>query len=269
MRAEGEGASVSKRIIAMLRLFAEGGETLSINEISQRLELAPSSVHRLLAGLVQENIVERTAKRRYCVGREFGRIGALVARKIDVRRLARPMLQQMIAETGETALLGMMLPRSNELTIADKIDSIHALRIKVTLHARRPLMWGAQGRVVLAWLESDDVLKVIAGSARAPATDEMPPSPVALRGILADIRKAGYALTRGQVVVGAVGIAAPVFDADDRIVGELALNIPEMRFRRRDEHRLAALVVRESKKLSIALGARGGELSAAKRRYFE
>lgn len=110
MKAENESTSVSRRIIAMLRLFAEGGDTFSIHEIAQRLDLAPSSVHRLLAGLVDENIVERAAKRRYCVGREFGRIGALVARKIDVRRLARPMLQTILAATGETAMLGIMLP---------------------------------------------------------------------------------------------------------------------------------------------------------------
>ena len=269
MSAEAEGTSVSRRIIAMLRLFAEGGETLSINEISQRLELAPSSVHRLLTGLVAENIVERTAKRRYCVGREFGRIGALVARKIDVRRLARPMLQQIIAETGETSLLGMMLPQSNELMIVDKIDSIHALRIRVNLNARRSLMWGAQGRVVLAWLESDEAAKVIASAARAPATSDMPPSPRALGGILSGIREAGYAITRGQVVTGAVAIAAPVFDADGRIVGELSLNLPELRFRRRDEQRLANLVVREAKKLSFAFGAPAALPQTKTRSYFE
>lgn len=267
MKAENESTSVSRRIIAMLRLFAEGGDTFSVHEIAERLDLAPSSVHRLLAGLVDENIVERAAKRRYCVGREFGRIGALVARKIDVRRLARPMLQTILAVTGETAMLGIMLPRSSELMVADKIESIHVLRYRIALHARRSLLWGATGRAVLAWLDPEEIGKVLASATNAPGSGDPPPTPAALANALGDIRKAGYAISRGQIIPGAVGLAAPIFDADDRVIGDLAVTIPEIRFRRRDEQRLARLVTGEARKLSMAMGSRGrpGETSSARR----
>jgi len=249
--------SVSRRIIALLRLFADGKEALSIQEISADLDIAPSTVHRLLAGLVEENIIERASKRRYCVGREFSRIGALAARKMSVRRLARPMLQQLLTSTGETVIFGMLLTRPYELMIADKLDSVHTLRYNVVLNVRRPLLWGALGRATLAWLDPEDVQAILARSSNAPGSGDPPPPWSTLQASLVQIRRAGYAFSRGQMIPGAVGLAAPVFDADDRVIGDLGVTVPEIRFRRRDEQRLASLVIAEAHRLSAALGSRG------------
>ena len=169
--------SVSGRIIALLRVFSDGGETLSIHEISERLELAPSSVHRLLAGLVDEEIVERAAGRRYRVGREFARIGALAARKVSAPRLARPLLHRLTTATCETSMLLLLLPRSRELTVVDRIESVHSLRYRVPVNSRRPLLWGATGRAVLAWFDGDEVRKIHAASSNAPFSGD-PPIPL-------------------------------------------------------------------------------------------
>lgn len=255
---------VSRRIIALLRLFADSEENLSIQEISARLDFAPSSVHRLLAGLVEENLLERTARRRYCVGREFARIGALAARKISTPRLARPMLNDLITRTGETSMLLMMLPRSKELTVVDKIECVHPLRFKVPLNSGRPLLWGAIGRAVLAWMDTDEIAKVHASSTNAPGGGDPPPVMSRLRSDLDQIRSAGYAISRGEIIQGAIDIAAPVFDANDRVVGNLAITIPEVRFRNRDEQRLSRVVMDNAGALSAALGYPGSPTARKK-----
>jgi DNA-binding IclR family transcriptional regulator len=246
---------VSGRVIALLRLFAECGETLSIQEISERLDLAPSSVHRLLAGLVDENIVERAAGRRYRVGREFARIGALASRKISAPRLARPLLHRLTTATGEASMLLLLLPRARELTVVDRIESVHSLRYRVLVNSRRPLLSGAAGRVVLAWLEVDEVRKIHAASSIAPFTGDPPWPLTALDRALSEIRELGFSVTRGDVALGAVDIAAPVFDADNRAIGALAITIPEMRFRRKDQPKLTQLIMACAQELSAAMGA--------------
>lgn len=256
MSAAAEHLGVSSRIIALLTLFAEGDETLSIHEISQKLQLAPSSVHRLVNALVEQNIVERAARRRYCVGREFVRIGALASRKISIPRLARPMLHQVMMSTGETSLLLLLLPNGRELTVVDKIESMHPLRYRVSLHTRRDLIWGAHGRGVLAWLDAEKIAKVHGTAGPSPVTGDRPPPLADLRIVLSETRERGYAISSGQVVLGAVDIAAPFFDADGHVAGDLAITIPEMRYRKRDEPPLARILVEEARKLSIALGSR-------------
>lgn len=248
-------ASVSGRIVALLRLFADGGESLSINEISERLDLAPSSVHRLLSGLVEEKIVERAAGRRYCVGREFVRIGALAARKMSVPRLARPILHDLASKTAETVMLVLLLPRARQLTVADRIESPHPLRHRVPLHSARPLLRGAAGQAVLAWLDIEEVHRLLRSAPGALHPADKPPSLAALEPSLSAVRDAGYAVTHDEVAPGTVDIAAPVFDAGDRVIGGLAVTVPEIRYRAADERRLAGLVVAASHQLSSALGA--------------
>jgi DNA-binding IclR family transcriptional regulator len=251
----GGQAGLSKKIVSLLRLFAEGPESLSIQEISTALTIAPSTVHRLLSSLVEEKLVERTAKRRYCVGREFSRIGAMAARRMNARRIARQMLQNLHTATGETSIFAVVTSKPPELMIADKLDSIHTLRFSIAANVRRQIVWGALGKAALAWLEPEDVAAALACARHAPGTGDPPPSPEALNAALVRVRERGYAISSGESIAGAIGIAAPVFDADNRLIGDLGVIIPAIRFRRRDETALADLVIKQSRQLSAALGS--------------
>lgn len=256
MSDDGAPASVSRRVIALLRLFADGSDSLSIAEIAERLSLPPSTVHRLLVSLVEERFVERAARRRYAIGQEFSRIGAIAARRLNLRSLARPHLHEVQAATGETSVLGALLDRPPGMMIADKVDAVHTLRYRVPINVRRPLLWGSLGRAMLAWLEPEDVQAAHAGAGNAPGSGDPPPSAAALAGVLERVRRLGYAVSHGQAMPGAVGLAAPIFDAESRVVGAIGLTVPEFRFRRRDEARLAALLTERASRLSFSLGAR-------------
>lgn len=249
--------SVSGRLIALLRLFAEGEETLSIHEISEKLELAPSSVHRLLAGLVAEQIVERAAGRRYCLGREFIRMGTLATLKLNLQRLARPAVHGLAMATGETVVLLEYLPRPRQLVVADRVESGHHLRYRVAMGAARSLVWGAGGRMVLAWLGLGEIRDILARGEPAPVGGDMPPPLARLAPLLAELRKRGYEKSRGELVEGAVEIAAPIFDVSHAVCGALALTLPEVRLRRLDQARLNLLVCAAAAEISAALGAMG------------
>ena len=56
-----------------------------------------------------------------------------------------------------------------------------------------------------------------------------------LRTELADIRRLGYAINMQEVVDGACGVSAPIFDARERFAGSLTIGIPEVRFNARKQ----------------------------------
>ncbi len=265
MSRGGAPASVSRRVVALLRVFADGQDSLSIGEISERVGLPPSTVHRLLGSLVEERIIERAARRRYCIGQEFSRIGAIAARRLNLRGLARPLLQEVQAAPGETALLAALLDQPRAMMVADKVDAVHTLRYRIDVNVRRPLLWGSLARAMLAWLEPDEVRVVLAGAGHAPGSGDPPPSTAALARALETIRRAGYAITHGQGIPGAVGQAVAVFDAENRVAGAIGVTLPEFRFRRRDEARLAALLADQAGRLSLALGSPRGVQAAPPR----
>lgn len=251
------------RIVRLLRHVAETGGAMSVKSIATSLSLPSSTVHRQLhllarAGLVEHDEVTRT----YRAGREFFRIASLVVRQFDVGPTVRPLLEALRDDTGETCFFTMYLPAAREATIVEVARSPHPLRYQVDRFTHIPLAWGALGRSILAHLPDDDVAAILANARPAPATGRPPPAAAALRTELARIVRRGVAISRGENISGAVGLAAPVFDARGAVVGSIGLTMPDARFTAEAATRFQELVLASARRLSSGLGWRDGRARA-------
>ena len=255
MSGKGESLGTVQRVVEILRHMAERGET-TIKDLSAALGLVPRTCHRMLGLLAGEGLVERNAARRsYRVGPEFFRLSALVQTHLDVRSLARPFLEQVVAACDETCVLSLYLPAEGHMVFAEKCDSSQLLRYQLALNTPLPVAWGASGRSILAFLPEEERRRLFEATGAAPATGQTVSSFAALEADLAEVRRRGYALTHGQKIAGAVGISAPVFDARGAVIGSLGVTVPEQRIAEADEAKLAALVRSHAEALSRALGA--------------
>jgi len=244
-----------QRVVEILKYFGEAGDT-TIKELSAVLGLVPSTCHRMLDLLSKEGLVERDdVKRGYRVGPEFYRIAALVHSRQDVRRLARPILQQVVDACDETCVLGLYLPREGRMIFAEKVDSSHLLRYQLPMNSQLSVLWGASGQSIIAFLPQAETDKIYASSGPAPASKEPPPSRTELESILVSIRERGYAVSSGQKIAGAVGINAPVFDVTGRVIGCLGVTVPEQRITSTNVKKLGELVRQHARALSEMLGA--------------
>jgi len=238
------------RVADILRAFVEGEDSISIKDLSKQLALAPSTLHRLLDQLVTAGLIERSSGRRYRVSGEFSRIGALAARKAGMLRLARPVVQEVARETTETCMLGMLLPHTLTMMFVEKAVASAPVPYQIRMLRSRSLLWGATGLCLLAWLGRDAVERVLRRGELSPLDGKAPPSSMELAERLAQIRAQGYALTRGEQTQDAVGIAAPVFGADQKIVGDLCITLPRSRFSEAHQGQLVNLLMRRAASLS-------------------
>jgi len=251
----GSDPRASVRIIGVLTALAEAGEAQSLSHIAETVGLPVSTVHRILDQLVELGLVERMAHRQYGVGDEFSRIGALAAQKLDIARLARPLMHQVVQNSNETCLLGLYMPLRRKLAFVEKIDARYPLKYRVSMNVHRTLAWGAAGHAILAWLPQTVIEEILAADERSIGRPSVPVDPVRVREKLAQVREQGYAMTRGEHTPDAVGIAAPVFRAGGRVVGDLCLTIPAFRFDATAHAHYARLLVTAATQLSRALGA--------------
>ena len=76
-----------------------------------------------------------------------------------------------------------------------------------------------------------------------------------LRRALEAVRQKGYCMTRGQRIPGVVGISAPVFLGDGRVMGSLYVSVPEQRFADDQEAKISGSLVACSAALSRQLAA--------------
>ena len=243
------------RGVRVLRFVAERGRT-TIRETSAAMSLAPSTVHRLFDLLAREDMIEHDrVERSYRIGPEFYRISARVVSGYDIRLLALPFLRRIVDRCNETCVLGIYLPAMGKMVFAEKIDSQQLLRYQIPMNAQETMIWGASGRVMLAYLPVEHVDRIYAQEAAETTGRRPPPVRAVLDRALAEIRSQGFAVTHGQNIPGAVGIHAPVFGADGGLIGSLGLTVPESRIAPGDERRLGAMLMGEAAALSNTLGA--------------
>ena len=244
------------RVALLLRVLAEAGNETTLSEIAERMRLPASTTHRLLNLLQEQGFVERgQGSRSYRAGLEFLRVAGLVTSRAQLTDVAQPFMQAVVDACDETCMLSVYLPRNRAAMIAKVIYGSHPLRYEATLYQPSSLVWGATGQGILAFLAPEAMQDVIDHEGPSPASGKAV-KPAALRRELAAIREQGYALTHGQKISGAVGMAAPVFNGSG-VVAALCITLPESRFQGAMETRLARTLKEQAGRLSQALGWRG------------
>ena len=98
--------------------------------------------------------------------------------------------------------------------------------------APRPLYCSAAGRLLLAYADEDWRESYLRTVQLKPMTERTVTNRAELRKEIKKIRSSGLAISIGEAVPGAAGLAAPVFDTDGRAVAALLIGAPVDRFQR-------------------------------------
>jgi DNA-binding IclR family transcriptional regulator len=245
------------RAAVILRSLAEAEDDVSIKSLSDQLQLAPSTVHRLLHLLMEQGLVERGENgHRYHAGTEFFRLGALVVNKTRIPKLALPYMRAVVDKCDEFCLLTMYLPAERKTMIAQSVSSSHPLTYALEKFRAMEIAWGARSRCILAHLPDADVREIYDEAEVSPATGRGLPPFDEFMSVLADIRRKGYAYSISQKLQGAVGIAAPLFGAQGSVFGSLNVTVPEFRWEEKRLPEISSVLVEQARRLSGALGCR-------------
>ena len=225
--------SVARAIQAIDEL-ASTDEALGVNEIGRRLGVSASTASRLMATLEAGGLVQRAGEGGpYRLGLRLLALADHVLSDLDVRQLARPQLEAVATETGETATLSV--PGGGEVVTADfvagrsSVVSMARLGRPSTLHAT------AAGKVMLAFGpaggEIGDEL------ALEPLTEHTLTSRSELATQIGKVRRQGWAEACEERELDLNALAAPVFGHGGDLVAILGVQGPATRMgpKRREE----------------------------------
>ncbi|MDN3056430.1 IclR family transcriptional regulator [Streptomyces sp. SRF1] len=251
--AAGTSGTVA-RVARLLAAIADADGPVGVGDLAERLGLAPSTVHRLLQLLRAEGLVSaESGDHRYAAGAEFYRISARVVASADVTSMARPYIEALARRFDETVLFGLYLPTRHAMAFTARADGTQALQYRIQMNTPGSLIWGASGRAILAHLPESRIEEVIGAAEPAPATGALPPGRAELEAELARIRETGFALTEGEKLPEARGIAAPVFGPSG-VLGCLLLTSPKNRLPHGDVHVIGSTIADAAAEFSHAVG---------------
>jgi DNA-binding IclR family transcriptional regulator len=244
------------RWLAVMEAFLER-DAWGVRELATHTGLPRSSIHRVLHEMTRrELLIDADGRGQFQVGPGLARLSVLLAERLDVRRVARPVMQSAAAELGETVILALYSAVRRQFWAVDAVESAHPISyIWGSLRAWSDLHLGSSGKGILAFLP-DAEREMILGALPDPVPGLRPLSVDQLRTELADARRRGYVLSRGERFPGAIGVSAPIRDAAGRVMGDLIISWPDNRTDPDKEAAAASVVVRSADAVSAALGYR-------------
>ncbi|MFC5143036.1 IclR family transcriptional regulator [Actinomycetospora rhizophila] len=194
---------------------------LRVSDAAERLGVARSTAHRLLAMLVYRDFAEQDEDRRYVAGPVLRRPGAPEP-VADLRRAALPHLHELTAQTDETTNLVVVVDDQARFVASVECDQV--LRVGDRGGRVLPAHLASGGRAVLATRPEDEVRALYAG-AGSPVADVD-----ALLRELRRTRRQGFALNdqRTETGVTAIGAAVP----STAVPGAISISMPTARYRR-------------------------------------
>jgi len=184
---------------------------LGVTDLSRRLGIAKSSVHRILKTLCSKGYVQQVQETKcYRLGIRLHELGEVVASRSQLRGLALPLLESLRAQTGETVHLAV--PEGGQMFYVERLESYHGLRFSARVARVRPIHLTSSGKAVAAFNDAVAAAAISQGfERRTPRTIRT--AEQFLR-CLAETRKRGYAYSIEEDEPGLASVAAPVLDRD-------------------------------------------------------
>jgi IclR family acetate operon transcriptional repressor len=213
----------AERAITVLDTLAEGGE-LGTNEIARRTGMTPSTVSRQLGTLAASGLVERVpTSGRYRLGLKVVHLANALLSRLDVRTVARPHLEELVRQTGETATLGV--PGEEDAVTIDFVPGSH--HVQPVSRLGRPSIAHATsaGKVMLAFSGRSLPEGPLRAYTPRTITD---PKEIAVE--IAGVREQGWARAIEEREPGLSAIAAPVRSSRGDLEAIAALQGPTSRF---------------------------------------
>jgi IclR family transcriptional regulator, KDG regulon repressor len=242
------------KALAILDCLGESEpEGYTLTQLSHKLHLHISTVHRLLVNLVRQGYVDQNpAKGTYKLGYRMMRMGLKVLDRMDFRRVAEPLLSELSQKTQETVHLAIL--EGDHAVSIEKFHGPHPVSLDAPLGAALPLHATGVGKALLAFQDEKRAAAIVRAASLPRLTAHTLTLLGELKRELARIREQGYAVDDEEAVIGLRCVAAPLFDHSGRAVAAFSVAGPASRVSPSRTPEIARLVLETAGEISRRLG---------------
>jgi IclR family transcriptional regulator, acetate operon repressor len=227
--SEPESGSVTSvdNALWLLQLVAER-QALRVAEAAELLGVARSTAHRLLNALRRRGFVMQDRPNgAYRPGPALNEIGVAAINRIDIRRVARPVLEELQEQTQETASLAVL--EGTTIRFVDCVESARSVRVGNRTGVVRQAHASAVGKAILAELPLAELERRYPTGELAASTAVSMTDRAALLEQLGEIRAQGYALNWEESSDGVSAVAVALRDTAGTPLAALGIAAPSSR----------------------------------------
>jgi DNA-binding IclR family transcriptional regulator len=236
-----------QRILAVFESFTTERNSLTLQEIADRIDLPKSTSFRIVQSLEKAGYLVRLEDQQYCLSFRFTRLAGLVKSTLGIREIARPVMTELADKTKETVSIHTVVGR-NRVCI-DALSTSSALRSVIQPGEQVPLLAGSATKVLIAYMDKKELTPIAASIAKA-----MKKTQTQVVTEISAVRNQGFAVSHGERLLGVSAISAPIKDVEGQVHYCLSIGGPSVRMQMHEKE-FVKLAVNAAAEISLQFGA--------------
>ncbi|WP_421405174.1 IclR family transcriptional regulator [Agrobacterium fabrum] len=242
------------KVLSLLELIAFAEKPMRFTDVFEASSQPRGTVHRQLAHLVAEGLVDHAADQTYAVGLRLLQLAAKAWSSNDLRVVAAPHLSALQEATQESVHLAVL--NGGQVTYLDKMEGRHTLRMHSQVGKTSPAYCTGVGKAALSLLPVDELAELAAGMEFHRFTESTLITPEALMADVAAICDNGYGFDLQEHEIGIHCVAAPVRAPGRNFLAAISVTGPAYRVDAEQLRNWAPLVRETADKISAELACR-------------
>ena len=193
---------------------------MTLTEICREVGIYKSKGYSILNTLQKFGFVHKYEEgKKYSLGPGLIGLSRHFLDKLDYRETATPFLEKLAEETRTTTFFGVI--SDDSVFIVAKCEATQDIDVTLRLGHRFPLTAGAHGKAIAAFLSETERQKMLAGKKLLfhGGSSKLDRQRLAIE--LKQCKKNGFAVDLGELNTGINAIAAPVFGAQEKLIGSI------------------------------------------------
>ncbi|MEK4427127.1 IclR family transcriptional regulator [Solibacillus sp. FSL K6-1523] len=208
------------RSMDILNLFIDHIE-LSFQEVIELSGIPKTTAFRMLKSLEEMELLEKGADAKYRLGILFLKFGHLVSIRLDIRKIAYPIMNNLHNDTKEA--INLIVRDGDEAIYIEKVDMKQKVRLYTAIGRKSPLYAGACPRAVLSFLPDSEIKDYVESSELKSFANGTITDKERLYETIAHAREHGYTISHSELENYTSAIAAPIFDHKGEVIAAMSI----------------------------------------------
>jgi DNA-binding IclR family transcriptional regulator len=255
MKTDGYGIRAVERAVDVLSALAASEAPQTLTQIATRVGFSVPTTFRLLRTLQGQRLASADETGRYTLGVRVLELSHAYTRQLDIIAVARPFLVAARNQVNET--VGLAVRSGDSWVPICSVQATQPIRRVMQPGDPTPLYASGIGKLLLSGETDAEIEAYIARTEMVPFSATTAIDPDTLRAQIAEIRTRGHSVSVNQRGAGGVGISAPIFDHDGRIVAAMMIGAPVSRYSPEIEQACIGAAREAARGISAVLGYQG------------
>lgn len=241
-----------KNSLRILNSFTAEEPEKRVIDLANELQIGKSTVSRLLSTLASEGFVTKDPEtQKYKLGLRILTLNSIVTSNLEINKVARPTLRNLVNETGEAAHIAVL--ENQEVVYLEQIECSHPVRILSYVGRRNPVHCTSSGKLLYAYQDRVAIIKLLQQELKryTPSTIT---DPDLFRKELAEIKQAEFCYSDCEFLPDVVSCAAPIRDYTGKVIAAISLVGPKHRIEKHQHSTIKNKVIKAAKEISKNLG---------------